>query len=35
MNPVYEREYETLEDAKNGHKTILELFASGKALPPA
>jgi len=35
MDPVYERKYERLDDAKNGHKTIVELFASGKPLPPA
>ena len=30
MSPIYEKEYETLEDAKNGHRTIVDLFASGK-----
>jgi hypothetical protein len=35
MNPVYEKDYETLDEAKNGHKTIVALFVAGKPLPPA
>jgi hypothetical protein len=33
MVPVYEREYETLDAAREGHKITLALFAAGKPLP--
>jgi hypothetical protein len=32
-SPVYEREYETLEGAKEGHRIIVALFGAGKPLP--
>jgi hypothetical protein len=33
MSPVYEREYDNADAAKEGHKIILDLFAKGRALP--
>jgi hypothetical protein len=33
-SPVYQKEYETLEAAKEGHKIIVALFGAGKPLPP-
>jgi hypothetical protein len=30
FHPVYEREHATREEAKAGHKIVLELFSSGK-----
>jgi len=35
FTPLYEREYQTREEARRGHKTIVALFAAGKPLPPA
>jgi hypothetical protein len=33
LSPIYEKEYETLEKAKEGHRMTVDLFAFGKPLP--